>query len=836
MPIVSRLARMDRAELTWRGAAAARIAVDRVRARISRPRWNRRDLHTALAPLPALSAARTALANARWDDAQRQLAAHFATTPQRFVIGATMRHALADRIRRDFPGSAPDAIVRADRILAGEYDVLGFRGLRFDRGAESTQRTPREEQNGAAAVDWQYDPIHDRRPPGSFWSTVRYLDRSCGDHKIIWELNRHQHWLTLGRAYWLTGDSKYRARMVAELESWMQGNPPLTGINWASMLELGFRSLSWIWALQFFVNGEGPAKAGHHVRQEIRASPTDRQEIHASATDPQEMHASSTGVVSGFSRTGETDSPESVVPGFSGTADDADAGTPWVVDLLLGIDRQLAHVEHNLSYYFSPNTHLLGEALALYVAGRALPELAASERRAAIGRRVLVAEIDRQIAADGGHCERSAYYHRYTLDFYLLALAVARITADPAAADFERAAGRLAAAARLLADDNARLPHIGDDDGGALVPMFGRESDDVRGSLAIAAALLNRPDLQVGDAPEDVIWMLGERRALQPGHSKLPIASNALPETGYYVSRTADGDHLVIDAGPHGYQNGGHAHADALSLTFTSRGIPLLIDPGTVSYTTDPELRDRMRSSAMHNTLTIDGRSQSIPKGPFHWTHAADGRLNRWTVDRGCDYFDGAHNGYAPIEHRRRVLARHGDLLVVADFVSGAGRHSAAAHWHVDPRWTVDVRDRRVELTTGDRRITLVVADGGVEAFTGDETTGLGWCSPVYGRLDQTTTVRVTRQGDGPFRLASVFGLDSANPVASVEWVSDTTLRITRERSVDEVVFTETDPSVRRTPNDERPMSNERSSIPERSAKTPERETKDPLCAASLAS
>ena len=69
---------------------------------------------------------------------------------------------------------------------------------------------------------------------------------------MIWELNRHQHWLALGRAYWLTGDRRYRAVFVAELESWLAANPPLTGINWASMLELGFRALSWTWALEFF--------------------------------------------------------------------------------------------------------------------------------------------------------------------------------------------------------------------------------------------------------------------------------------------------------------------------------------------------------------------------------------------------------------------------------------------------------------------------------------------------------------------------------------------------------------------------------------------------------
>jgi len=85
------------------------------------------------------------------------------------------------------------------------------------------------------------------------WADVPYLDPSIGDHKIIWELNRHQYWLQLGRAYWLTGDSRYARAIVEQMESWLNGNPPLTGINWASMLEIGFRAISWTMAMRWGV-------------------------------------------------------------------------------------------------------------------------------------------------------------------------------------------------------------------------------------------------------------------------------------------------------------------------------------------------------------------------------------------------------------------------------------------------------------------------------------------------------------------------------------------------------------------------------------------------------
>ena len=110
---------------------------------------------------------------------------------------------------------------------------------------------------------------------------------------------------------------------------------------------------------------------------------------------------------------------------FAGAAGREDE-EPWIVDLLVALDRQLTQVEQNLSRYFSPNTHLTGEALALYVAGWALPELAASSRRVNVGRDVLIQEASRQIRSDGGHAEQSPHYHRYSTDFYLLAARVAR--------------------------------------------------------------------------------------------------------------------------------------------------------------------------------------------------------------------------------------------------------------------------------------------------------------------------------------------------------------------------------------------------------------------------
>ncbi len=674
---------MDAEEFRFRLACEARKAAGQVRARVAPPAWRRAALAKALgaaAPTdtPSLRAARRALSNRDFPAAHARLAAHFRERSSPFVLDPRSLPRLADRIRLRFPDAAADARRRADRILDGRYDLLGYEGLPF--GAD-----PR----------WHEDPVHGREAPRAYWSSIRYLDPALGDHKIIWEINRHQHWLALARAYHLTADLRYYRAVVAQLESWMSANPPGRGVNWASMLELGFRVISWTWALHFFAPAAGESTEA-----------------------------------------------------------------PWIVDLLVGADCQLQHVENNLSRYFSPNTHLLGEALALYVVSAALPELRASARRMALGRRVLVDELERQVNADGGHVELSAHYHRYTTDFYLLALLCAHATGDPAGEAFERGARRLARFLRTIADDQGRLPLIGDDDGGQLFPVCGRRPSDCRDTLAGAAVILGDQTLLVSDVPEEVFWLCGvlpvDNLAWQPQ----PWPSAALPHSGYYVSRTSHGDHLVFDAGRHGFLNGGHAHADALSIVLTVGGHPLLVDSGTATYTVDPALRDQFRTTAMHNTVTVNGRAQSEPSGPFHWRTSADARAPVWISDPAFDYAEGHHHGYAPIVHSRSVLAVHGFGWIVVDHLLGDGPAMAEAFWHIHPSWVALADRQGVTLRHRSGAVATMASSLRLEIASASEANGLDAYAPVYGLVERGTCLRIRSEGMLPRSFATFITYD----------------------------------------------------------------------------
>jgi hypothetical protein len=259
------------------------------------------------------------------------------------------------------------------------------------------------------------------------------------------------------------------------------------------------------------------------------------------------------------------------------------------------------------------------------------------------------------------------------------------------------------------------------------------------------------------------------RRAPRAGDRRNVLASDALPDTGYYVSRRRPGDHIVIDGGPHGYLNGGHAHADALAVTITLAGRPLFIDPGTATYTMSPEMRDRFRSTAMHNTLTIDGRPQSVPRGPFHWSRTADATVDRWIASPPFDYFEGTHDGYLPLVHRRRIVVLEDGVIVVVDSVAGTGVHELAVHWHAAPGWAAEAGASRTLLLhhPSGPSVRLITSAAGLELFEGDDDPGLGWSSPAFGRVVPSPTLRASVSRSLPASIVTVIG-EGRWPDASV--------------------------------------------------------------------
>jgi hypothetical protein len=124
---------------------------------------------------------------------------------------------------------SPDLVEMAQRILDGDYDVLG---MRF-------QERP---------IDWHRDPHTGQRAPRSFAFDIDVRDTArVGRIKNVWEKSRHHHLTLLATAFALTKDPRYAAEVARQLVDWHQANPVMRGANWSSALELGIRLIAWVW-------------------------------------------------------------------------------------------------------------------------------------------------------------------------------------------------------------------------------------------------------------------------------------------------------------------------------------------------------------------------------------------------------------------------------------------------------------------------------------------------------------------------------------------------------------------------------------------------------------
>ena len=101
------------------------------------------------------------------------------------------------------------------------------------------------------------------------------------------------------------------------------------------------------------------------------------------------------------------------------------------------------------------------------------------------------------------------------------------------------------------------------------------------------------------------------------------------------------------------------AHADQLHLDLWWRGINIAADPGVFQYNADPPWRNPLDTTAVHNTLTINGRPQMTKVGQFLWLDWAQAEvLDLGEVEGGgLNWIVAQHDGYRKMKlaHRRTV-------------------------------------------------------------------------------------------------------------------------------------------------------------------------------------
>ena len=120
-----------------------------------------------------------------------------------------------------------EVVVRAESLLAGELRFYGW----TDR---KVGWPPRWHQH--AFTGHEYPDVH--------WTRISDNDPTAGDIKDVWEPSRFTWVFLLARAYARTGEDRWPEAFWNGVESWMEHNPPNTGVNWRCAQESSLRGIS----------------------------------------------------------------------------------------------------------------------------------------------------------------------------------------------------------------------------------------------------------------------------------------------------------------------------------------------------------------------------------------------------------------------------------------------------------------------------------------------------------------------------------------------------------------------------------------------------------------
>jgi hypothetical protein len=546
-----------------------------------------------------------------------------------------------------------------------------------------------------ARVDWLREPASGVRWPLGFHGDVRLVRGDGSDVRVLWELNRLGHLLTLARAYAAGGGEELAEEFYAQVEGWCEQNPSGQGPNWACAMEVALRAVNLLAAFRLF-KGSAALDAGRlarllalfeahgrHVRRNLEYSYIATSNHYLSD-------------VAGLLWLGL------LLP-------ELEAAEGWrefaSKELLRELDRQV--LPDGAGWEASTNYHRFAAEIFLYsfllcrengfdVGGRAWAKVRAmlEYARACLrpdGRAPLVGD------ADGGQflpiVRRGADEHAYLL------------------------------AVGAVVFDEPRFKVL-DEAPEEVFWLLGPE-----GVRAYAG-------LKTADAP----------------------ASESFRHAGVCVLRAGD-LYLHLNAGGAGLGGrGAHGHNDALSIEVSACGTSFIADPGTYVYTSDLRARHEFRSTAYHSTVAADGSEQNTTpeSAPFFNGAEARPRLLDFETSEARDTASAEHHGYerlpaGPVTHRRAVtFDKRGRYWLVEDTLTGEGTHDLRFVFHAAPGLELNVKGAAVEMLDTASGARLFVASLEELGHVGVEPR---WSSRDYGSKQESAATVWSLRAAVPIRM-----------------------------------------------------------------------------------
>jgi hypothetical protein len=528
------------------------------------------------------------------------------------------------------------------------------------------------EQDFGESINWNRDPLSGRLWPLDYHADIPLWHNDGSDIRVLWELNRLGHLITLGRAYAVTGEEELAEELLSQVESWREQNPVGRGANWVCAMEVALRAMNLLAAFTL-----------------IRASRALTEERLLNFLTVLDQHGRHIKRNLEFSNIATSNHYLSDVVGL----------------LWLGI--MLPELSAAAEWDSWAMTEMLRE-----MDKQILPDGAAYEASTGYHRFVLELFLYSFILCDANNIPiEEKYWQKLRAMFGYVRGTLRTDGAAPLIGDTD--GGQVLPVVSRRADDHVYL-----------LPFA---------AVIFADSSFKLPGAQ---PTEELLWVLGADGVSNYeslAQTSEAVQSQSFPDAGTYVLRQDDLYLLLNANGPQKGRPASHRHNDALSIEVSACGRAFIVDPGTSVYTADLQERHVFRSTAYHSTIQIDDAEQNTTteSAPFVIGDETRARLINWETAPHRDYVSAEHQGFSrlgrAITHRRSVtFDKAAGWWLVEDEILGTGEHEIAARFHFDSGLDVEVRE---EKQPEGRYYNIVVASDKSDKIPANSATRLVVCA-----------------------------------------------------------------------------------------------------------
>ena len=343
----------------------------------------------------------------------------------------------------------------------------------------------------------------------------------------------------------------------------------------------------------------------------------------------------------------------------------------------LFVAAQAERIYRNIDYAISTRSnHTISEAFGLWLVGLLFPELKYSEKYFSLGRALLEREAAAQIFPDGSYAMYSLNYHRFILHIYLYAMRLGEIYHFPFSSQLKKlVSNSIDFLAQLIDPQTGQMPVYGSNDGALVLPLNNCDFTDFRPLLQLGWYVTKGKRLfEPGEWDEDIFWLCGGESPSPSGRRVRDEGETSFPHGGIYLLHNTNSKALIRCTDFHARPS----HADQLHVDLWIHGQNIACDAGTYLYNgADRRWRNGMAHTCVHNTVTVDSTDQMTMVSRFTWTNWSKGRVLRHTADS----WQGEHDSYKPVSHKRTVMALEADCWLVIDRLTNDKPHHYALHW-----------------------------------------------------------------------------------------------------------------------------------------------------------